>query len=63
MSINLELFHYWRSSCSWRLRWAFFIKGLTFEATAVNLLKNEQLSKDYLFKKSECLRSLLKSRK
>ena len=37
-----KLYHYWRSSCSWRVRWALALKGVAYEATAVNLLKGEQ---------------------
>src|SRR4051812_10237812 len=42
------LYHYWRSSCSWRLRWALELKAVPHEKQAVNLLKNEQNSKEYL---------------
>lgn len=41
------LFHYWRSSSSWRVRWALHIKGLEFAAVAVDLLKGEQGLPDY----------------
>lgn len=34
----LRLYHYWRSSSSWRVRWALTLKGVPFEAVAVNLL-------------------------
>lgn len=37
-----KLYHYWRSSCSWRVRWALALKGVAYEATAVNLVKGEQ---------------------
>ena len=42
MSQQFELFHYWRSSCSWRLRWALNIKNISYKSTPVNLLKGEQ---------------------
>lgn len=42
------LYSYWRSSCSWRVRWALNIKGLPYQTRHVNLLKNEQNSDDYL---------------
>lgn len=44
----LELFHYWRSSCSWRVRWALRHKGIAYHDRPINLLKNEQNSPDYL---------------
>ncbi|MFO0573009.1 MAG: maleylacetoacetate isomerase [Polyangia bacterium] len=36
------LFHYWRSSSSWRVRWALHMKGIAFTPVAVDLLKGEQ---------------------
>lgn len=36
------LYHYWRSSCSWRVRWALELKGVKVDLMAVNLLKAEQ---------------------
>lgn len=36
------LFHYWRSSSSWRVRWALHAKGIGFTPVAVDLLKGEQ---------------------
>ena len=42
------LYHYWRSSCSWRVRWALELKGCSYESHAVNLLESQQLSDDYL---------------
>lgn len=44
------LYHYWRSSCSWRVRWALNIKGIEYQTTAVNLLKQEHRLADYLEK-------------
>jgi maleylacetoacetate isomerase len=38
---RLRLFGYWRSSASWRVRWALNLKKLTYEYVPVNLLKNE----------------------
>ena len=38
------LYHYWRSSSSWRVRWALIEKGIPFRAAAVDLLKGEQRS-------------------
>lgn len=42
MQPKLTLYHYWRSSCSWRVRWALKIKGLDYESKYINLLKKEQ---------------------
>lgn len=44
----LVLHHYWRSSASWRVRWALAIKELNYESRAVNLLKGEQRDPPYL---------------
>lgn len=44
------LYHYFRSSSSWRVRWALDIKGIAYTAVAVNLLKSEQQQQDYLGK-------------
>lgn len=45
---TLTLHHYWRSSCSWRVRWALALKELDYESIPVNLLKNEQNDPAYL---------------
>jgi maleylacetoacetate isomerase len=37
-----RLYHYWRSSASWRVRWALAHKGISFERVAVNLLERQQ---------------------
>ena len=47
---DFTLYHYWRSSCSWRVRWGFAYKKQQLHYQAVNLLKNEQRSPDYLKK-------------
>jgi maleylacetoacetate isomerase len=36
------LYHYWRSSSSWRVRWALSIKGVEHDAVAVDLRAGEQ---------------------
>lgn len=46
--MSLDLYHYWRSSCSWRLRWALAYKGIDYAAHPVNLLLAEQRAPDYL---------------
>ncbi len=44
------LYHYFRSSSSWRVRWALAYKGIAYTAVAVNLLKDEQQQADYVAK-------------
>lgn len=44
---KLELFTYWRSSCSYRVRIALAMKGLSYTPHYVNLLKQEQTSAEY----------------
>lgn len=44
------LYHYFRSSSSWRVRWALELKGLAYTEIAVNLLKSEQQQEGYLAK-------------
>jgi len=41
------LYQYWRSSASWRVRWALSIKGVAFESIPVNLLTGEQSSAEH----------------
>lgn len=48
MQAALTLYHYWRSSCSWRVRWVLALKGLPYQSVAVNLLKSEQRADAYL---------------
>ncbi|KAJ9550725.1 hypothetical protein OSB04_014770 [Centaurea solstitialis] len=47
-SKKLQLYSYHRSSCSFRVRIALNLKGLDYEYKAVNLLKGEQHSPEYL---------------
>ena len=47
MNPGFELFHYWRSSSSWRVRWALFHKGIDFKSTQVNLLDGESESPEH----------------
>jgi maleylacetoacetate isomerase len=47
-SSALTLYHYWRSSCSWRVRWALELKEMPVSLVAINLLKNEQKSESHL---------------
>lgn len=48
MARLLTLYHYWRSSCSWRVRWALMHKDIPFQTVAINLLKGEQKDPEYL---------------
>ncbi len=50
MPQHITLNHYWRSSSSWRVRWALEIKGKSYSSRPINLLKNEQLTPAYLAK-------------
>lgn len=45
---NLKLYHYWRSSSSWRVRWALAHKGIPCEMIPVHLLTDEAESKSHL---------------
>ncbi|NWG70211.1 MAG: maleylacetoacetate isomerase [Parvularculaceae bacterium] len=44
----MRLYGYWRSSATYRVRIALALKKLAYEYSAINLLKNEQQSPDYL---------------
>ena len=44
---DLKLYHYWRSSCSWRVRWALNIKKIPYKSIAVNILDGEQKTADF----------------
>lgn len=48
MAINL--YHYWRSSTSIRVRWALAIKGVEYNSIPVNLLAGEEKQDEYLRK-------------
>jgi maleylacetoacetate isomerase len=45
--MEIRLHHYFRSSSSWRVRWALAHKNVPYEAVAVNLLEGEQIRADY----------------
>src|SRR5437867_1461795 len=42
------LYQFWRSSASWRVRWALAIKGVDFESVPVDLLAGEQVGPEHL---------------
>jgi len=50
--VDVLLHHYWRSSSSWRVRWALAIKGIAYRSHAVDLLKGEQADGAYVAEKS-----------
>src|SRR5262245_2447065 len=41
------LYHFWRSSASWRVRWALAIKGVAFTSRPVDILAGEQLTAEH----------------
>ena len=47
-ALSITLYHYWRSSCSWRLRWALNIKGIEAKKVHIHLLKEEQKHPSYI---------------
>ncbi|KAL2513846.1 Glutathione S-transferase Z2 [Forsythia ovata] len=47
-SNKLKLYSYWQSSCSCRVRIALKLKGLDYEYIAINLLKGDQKSPEFL---------------
>ena len=55
----MELYSYFRSSASWRVRIALALKGLDADYRAVHLLKKEQSSADYVEKSTSGLVPLL----
>lgn len=44
---RFTLYHYWRSTSSWRVRWALALKGIAFDSIPVNLLTGEQSSPEH----------------
>ena len=46
----MKLYHYWRSSASWRVRWALEIKKIPHEKIAVDLLSGQEKEETYLRK-------------
>jgi maleylacetoacetate isomerase len=45
-----RLYHYWRSSCSWRVRWGLALKGILYEPIAIDLLGPETDSPEHRFR-------------
>ncbi|MFI5299040.1 MAG: maleylacetoacetate isomerase [Polyangiales bacterium] len=50
--MELVLHHYWRSSASWRVRWALAIKRLSWTGRAVDIVQGEQHTADFEGKRS-----------
>ena len=50
MAIEYELYTYYRSSCSARVRIAAFLKGIDLKYKFIHLLKNEQQGSEYVEK-------------
>lgn len=48
MNQTLKLYHYWRSSSSWRVRWALEVKKLKYTPVQINLLNDETESQEHL---------------
>jgi len=46
--METTLYQFWRSTASWRVRWALAIKGIPFTSVPVNLLAGEQLAPEHL---------------
>ena len=44
---HMVLKHYWRSSCSWRVRWALALKDLSYRSEHIDLLQGEQCSESF----------------
>lgn len=45
--MDTTLYHFWRSSASWRVRWALAIKGVPFTSVMIDLLAGEQLTDEH----------------
>jgi len=56
----MQLYNYWRSSASYRVRIALALKGLDYEYKSVHLQKNEQLREDFAALSSARLVPLLR---
>ena len=46
--MKAKLYGYWRSSASWRVRWAFSLKKIPYEYIPVNILKDENRSPEHM---------------
>jgi maleylacetoacetate isomerase len=48
--VDLLLYHYWRSSASWRVRWGLELKKVAHKKIAVDLLSSAEKNETYLDK-------------
>lgn len=48
MADKFTLYHYWRSSASWRVRWGLALKKIPHENVAVDLLSSQEKQEAYL---------------
>ena len=46
--LKATLYQFWRSSASWRVRWALTIKGIPFDIVSIDLLAGRQQDTSYL---------------
>jgi maleylacetoacetate isomerase len=45
--METTLYQYWRSSASWRVRWALAVKGVPFTSVPVDILHGEQIGAEH----------------
>jgi maleylacetoacetate isomerase len=45
--MDVTLYQFWRSSASWRVRWALAIKGIPFTSVPIDILHGEQLVEEH----------------
>jgi maleylacetoacetate isomerase len=45
--METTLYQFWRSSASWRVRWALAVKGIPFTSVPVDILQGEQLAPEH----------------
>src|SRR5262249_23703945 len=45
--MSTTLYQFWRSSASWRVRWALAIKGIPFTSVPVDIPRGEQLTPEH----------------
>ncbi|MGE0174853.1 MAG: maleylacetoacetate isomerase [Oligoflexales bacterium] len=46
--MSYTLYHYWRSSCSWRVRWALELKKVAYKKEAINILQGDHTKAKFL---------------
>lgn len=45
--MNTTLYHYWRSSASWRVRWALAVKQIPYQSVMVDIVHGEHLGPEH----------------